>query len=158
MKKSTRSRKVKANTIRDFVGDEAMLDIAAGVMAEGKTVLDAAITDIGRILVEGILFMQREELAGPDYSPREGYIKGGTQAGSVFVGQQKLPIRYPRVRQEGYGEVELPALTALKQRGSFSEELLAKSLRGLSGRRYDETLDGVLPMLLVYQKAACPDT
>lgn len=141
MKKSTRGRKAKANQIRDLIGGDQMNDLAAGVMAEGKAVLDAAITDVGRILVEGMLYMQQEELAGPDYRPRPGYVKGGTQASSVFVGDHKLRIQYPRVRHRESGEIALPAHSALKKRGEFSEELLAQSLRGLSGRRYQETVN-----------------
>ena len=143
MKKATRGRKDKANTIRHAMGDDLMAEITTGILSEGKSILDSAITDIGRTLVEGILYMQREQIAGPDFMPTPGYIKGGSQQGSVFVGSQKLRIRYPRVQHEETGEVPLEAYTALKQRGAFSEELLAKSLRGLSGRRYDETIGDV---------------
>lgn len=48
-------------------------------------------------------------------------------------------MRHPRLRGPE-GEIELASYAQLKQRGGFSEELLEKSLRGLAGRRYDETI------------------
>jgi putative transposase len=86
------------------------------------------------------MYMEREELAGPDYHPCDPAIrKGGTQAGSVYAGDRKLRVKYPRLRGPD-GEIELASYAQMKQRGAFSEELLAKSLRGLAGRRYDETI------------------
>jgi hypothetical protein len=58
--------------------------------------------------------MQREEIAGPDYNPKENFVKGGTQVGSVFVGDQKLRIRYPRVRHADEGELGLPAYRTMR--------------------------------------------
>lgn len=142
MKKVTSKGKKSANVFRKAIGNQSMMEITANVMSAGKALLDQASIEVGQLLIESILYMQREEIAGADYDPREGYIKGGTQSGSVYLGERKLPIRYPRVRREGMGEVVLPAYYAMKQRGAFSEELLNKSLGGMAQRRYKETVTG----------------
>lgn len=142
MKKVTSKGKKSANIFREAIGNEHMMEIAAGIMADGKAMLDKASIDIGQLLIESILYMQREEIAGPDYDPRDGYVKGGTQSGSVYLGERKLPVRYPRVRHADSGEVALPAYSAMKQRGGFSEELLSRSLAGMAQRRYKETITG----------------
>ena len=143
MRKVTSKGKKSANQIRQAMGQDRMAEIASGIVAHGKSVLDDAIQEIGQILVESILYMQREEIAGPDYDPIAGYIKGGSQQGSVFVGDRKMRIRYPRLQRSGSGEVALPAHQAMKSRGGFSEDLLRHSLSGLAGRRYKETVHGV---------------
>lgn len=143
MKKVISRGKGNARAIRSALGEERMLEITAGVMAEGKAVLDDAVREMGQLLVESILYMQREEIAGPDYFPSEGFVKGGTQQGSVYVGQEKMHVRCPRLRHEESGEVRLPAYSAMRRRGAFSEELLTRSLSGMAGRRYKETIGGV---------------
>jgi transposase-like protein len=55
------------------------------------------------------------------------------------MGDCKISIRHPRLRGPE-GEVPLKSYEALKKPGVFSEEVLNKMLRGLSGRKYRETL------------------
>jgi transposase-like protein len=84
--------------------------------------------------------MEREERSGPQYNPtEEGLYKWAYQNGSIYMGDGKICIRHPRLRGPG-GEILLQSYEALKRRGIFSEEVLNKILRGLSGRRYRETL------------------
>ena len=62
-----------------------------------------------------------------------------SQRGSIYVGDQKLCVEHPRLpRPEG--EVVLRTYEQLKNRGGFSEELLSKVLRGMSSRKYEETV------------------
>jgi len=138
--KVTSKGKRAANAFQGAMGADRMDDIAADVFKRGKVALDGVLWEMGQLLVESIMYMEREELAGPDYAPKDPKInKGGTQPGSVFIGDRKLRVRHPRVRGPE-GEIELASYAQLKQRGGFSEELLEKSLRGLAGRRYDETI------------------
>ena len=52
---------------------------------------------------------------------------------------QKLSVEHPRLRGPE-GEVGLRTYEQLKNRGGFSEELLAEVLRGMSARKYEETV------------------
>lgn len=141
MKKKVNSKgKQAAKAFEGAMGPGRMAEITTDVFRRGKVALDGVVWEMGQMLVESIMYMEREELAGPDYAPIDPTIsKGGTQAGSVYVGDRKLRIRYPRLRGPE-GEIELASYSQLKKRGAFSEELLEKSLRGLAGRRYDETI------------------
>jgi transposase-like protein len=110
------------------------------IVLEGKRAFDAVHLELGRMLAESIMYMEREEIAGPDYQPKasETY-KWASQGGSVFMGDQKIAVEHPRLRGPE-GEIPLPTYEKLKQEGTFSEELLAKALRGISARKYSETV------------------
>ena len=86
------------------------------------------------------MLVEREELTGPDYCPKfPGVYKWAGQPGSVFIGDQKVPVMRPRLRGPE-GERPLPLYTKLKERQAFSDALLAKALRGLSAQKYQETV------------------
>lgn len=140
MAKVTSKGKRAAKDFTAAMGQDRMAAIGRDIVGYGKAAIDSVIVELGQLLVESIMYMDRENIAGPDYAPIDPRItKGGTQSGSVFVGDRKVPIKYPRVRGPE-GEIALPSYQRLKERGAFSSELLAKSLRGLSARRYDETI------------------
>ncbi|MFH1132497.1 MAG: transposase [Pseudomonadota bacterium] len=68
--------------------------------------------------------------------------KWASQEGSVFIGDQKVHVDHPRLRGPA-GEIALKTYAQMKKRGGFSEELLAEVLRGISGRKYEETVTHV---------------
>lgn len=110
------------------------------ILTHGKRAFDQCAMELGRMLAETILYMEREEMAGPDYHPVDRDLKKwASQAGSVFIGGGKVRIHHPRLRGPA-GEMVLKSYQSLKNPKAFSEELLAKVLRGLSGRRYRETI------------------
>lgn len=139
-RKVTSKGKQAAKAFEGAMGNGRMGEIYLDVFKRGKVALDSVFSEMGQLLVESIMYMEREELAGPDYLPTSpSIIKGGTQAGSVYLGDRKVRVRHPRL-QGPDGEIELTSYAQMKRRGAFSEELLEKSLRGLAGRRYDETI------------------
>jgi transposase-like protein len=139
MKKSTKQRKESANQIQQLYGiDEFNLKVAQTI-DWGKRSIDLLNQEMGRMLVESILLMDRESIAGPDYAPTKNIYKWAHQQGSVFIGDQKVKVSRPRLRSKGV-EIQLPSYEKLKQRGQFSEEILAKMMSGLSARRYQETV------------------
>ena len=96
--------------------------------------------EIGRLVAETIMYMEREEKSGPDYHPTSPALrKWASQRGSIYLGDQKLFVEHPRLRGPD-GEVGLRTYEQLKNRGGFSEELLAEVLRGMSARKYEETV------------------
>lgn len=133
----------RQNAIRGFrqiAGREGLVEQMYQVICEGKKGLDACIMEMGKLLAETIMSMEREEISGPDYRPlTPDYSKGGTQPGSVYIGDQKVKVRHPRLSGV-HGEVELATYGKMKDKGGFSEELLAKCLRGISTQKYGETV------------------
>ncbi len=113
------------------------------VMREGKRVLDSSMMELGKMKAEVLMLMEREQIAGADYRPsREGIQKWGFQNGSIYLGGQKVQVMHPRLRTQGT-ELALASYERLKKPKEFSEEMLVRALRGLSGRRYRETITGL---------------
>lgn len=139
MKISTKQRKQSAKQIQQLFGaDDFSLKIAQTI-DWGKQSLDLINRQVGKMIVESILLMDRENITGPDYAPNDGMYKWAHQQGSVFIGDSKEKISKPRARGMGK-EIQLPSYERLKERGQFSEELLTKIMSGLSARRYHCTV------------------
>jgi transposase-like protein len=122
-------------------GEDEIVDRMYQVLTEGKRAFDVFMKDMGRMLAESILYIEREEKSGPDYFPKnQGMPKWGSQGGSVFIADQKVKLQVPRLRQQDQGEVQLESYRKMKEPGQFSEELLQKAIRGISARNYRETV------------------
>jgi putative transposase len=140
MKRNTKQRKKATEALKATQEQQWWVDRMVQVMLGGKRALDAAMLDVGRLMAETIMYMEREEMAGPDYHPSSpGLHKWASQRGSIYVADQKLQVEHPRLRGPD-GEVQLRTYQQLKKRGGFSEELLGEMLRGMSARQYQETV------------------
>lgn len=140
MKKSTRKRKKAASHIHQAVGQDLFSQRLVEVVNAGKTAFDAMSKELGQMLAEAIIYMDREQVSGPDYQPSDPSLKKwASQPGSVYIGDQKVKINRPRLRG-AEGEVHLQSYEKLKQPGQFSHELMTSALLGLSGRKYQETV------------------
>ena len=140
MRADTKKRKKATQMLRATKEQEWWADQVVQVMLHGKKALDTAMLDIGRLVAETIMYIEREEKSGPDYHPTSPELrKWASQRGSVYIGDQKLFVEHRRLRSPD-GEVGLRSYEQLKNRGGFSEELLAEVLRGMSARKYEETV------------------
>jgi transposase-like protein len=140
MKKNTKQRKNAINNLKASQEQQWWATKVAEVMLSGKRALDSALLEIGRMVAEAIMYMEREEIAGPDYLPKSPDIhKWASQKGSIFMGGQKVHVDHPRLRNID-GEMKLKTYEQLKKRDGFSEELLGEVLRGISSRKYHETV------------------
>jgi len=110
------------------------------IFAKGKQGFDICMKELGRMVAETIMYIEREEIAGPDYQPFSPDMrKWASQGGSAYIGDQKIRIEHPRLRGPE-GEITLKSYERLKEPNGFSEELLTKVLRGLSCQKYAETV------------------
>ena len=140
MREDTIMRKKTTNGFRAISDEDWWAGKMRQIVVEGKRAFDAVHLELGRMLAESIMYMEREEIAGPDYQPKSSQVyKWASQGGSIFMGDQKVAAEHPRLRGPE-GEIPLPTYEKLKQEGMFSEELLAKALRGISARKYSETV------------------
>lgn len=140
MKVDTKQRKKARMGFAQVYGDKELVARMVHVLQVGKQGLDSFIMELGRLLAETIMDMEREECSGPEGKPLfPGVYKWAYQQGSIYCGDQKIHVNHPRLRGPE-GEIALSSYETLKQRGAFSEELLARALRGISGRRYQETV------------------
>lgn len=141
MRRDTRQRKNATRGFREATGDDWMRDKMFQIMTSGKKAFDGVMLEIGRMMAESFLLMDREEQSGPDYAPTDpGLQKWASQGGSVYIAVQKVKVQVPRMRDPIRGEVPLQSYQKMKQPGQFSEELLLKLLRGVSEQKYEETV------------------
>jgi transposase-like protein len=118
-----------------------MLGTLVRVISSGKQALDAVMLEMGRMVAERVMLMEREEVAGPDYYPTDpAFKKWAHEEGSLYLGDQKVKVTRPRLRHVEQGEVTLQSYARLRTPGAFSEELLEKILRGVSAQKYAETV------------------
>jgi hypothetical protein len=140
MKVDTKQRKKTRKGFVQVYGNKELAARMVHIIQVGKQGLDSLVMDLGRLLAETIMDMEREERSGPDGRPLyPGLYKWAYQQGSIYCGDQKIHVDRPRLRGPE-GEIPLSSYETLKQRGTFSEKLLARALRGISGRRYKETV------------------
>jgi len=141
MRRDTRQRKHAMAGLRAISGEQQMLGTLVRVIGSGKQALDAVMLEMGRMVAESIMLIEREELAGPDYYPTHPDLqKWAHEEGSAYIGDQKVKVTRPRLRDVVQGEVPLKSYARLHATGDFSEELLEKILRGVSAQKYTETV------------------
>lgn len=141
MRKDTKARKNAMAGMRQLSGEQQMLGTLFRVINQGKKALDEVMLDMGRMVAESIMLIEREELAGPDYYPTNPDLqKWAHESGSIYIADQKRKAKRPRLRDVVHGEVALKSYQALHSPGQFSEEMLQKILRGVSAQKYGETV------------------
>ena len=139
--RDTRQRKQALAGLKTIAGMDWMLGTLVGIIRSGKQALDAVMLEMGRMVAESVMLMEREEVAGPDYYPSApAFKKWAYEQGSIYLGDQKVPVTRPRLRHVDQGEVTLQSYARLRSPGVFSEELLEKILRGISAQKYADTV------------------
>lgn len=140
MKTNTKKRKKARKGFRQIYGENELANKMFHIIQVGKNGLDAVILELGKMVAEAIMDIEREEASGPDYHPlHPNTYKWAYQQGSIYLGDQKIHVSHPRLRNL-QGEIRMETYEALKKPGAFSEELLRKALRGISLQKYEETV------------------
>ena len=83
MKESTKERKQSANQFQQLFGEDNFALKVAQTISWGKRSIDSLNQEIGKMLVESILLMDRENIAGPDYAPTADIYKWAHQQGLI---------------------------------------------------------------------------
>ena len=116
---------------------------AALAALDGRVEMIQALIPLGLRAVEEELQKAVTELVGPRYQrgPEDRrYYRWGREHGSVYLADQKVPVRVPRVRdQHGDREVRLPVYERLQEPRGGDAQLMGRVLRGLGCRNYRET-------------------
>lgn len=140
MKVNTIRRKKAIRGFEQVYGRQELIERMYQICQAGKLGFDVFIKELGVMMAETIMYIDREERSGPDYRPASpDTYKWASQAGSVYIGDQKIAVQRPRLRGRK-GEIALRSYQKLKEPDGFSEELLNKVLRGISCQKYKETV------------------
>ncbi len=95
MRADTKKRKNATRILRSTQEQEWWADQVFQVMLKGKRALDSAMLEIGRLVAETIMYMEREEKSGPDYHPTSPELrKWASQRGSIYIGDQTLFVEH----------------------------------------------------------------
>ncbi len=108
-----------------------------------RIALIQALIPIGLEYVNAMLQQEVEQLAGPRYSRHKDaekeHYRWGRQGGSVYLGEQKVAVTVPRVRNIKSGkEVPLNSYKKLQNPVELDEKLWLKILYGLSCHQYEK--------------------
>jgi hypothetical protein len=129
MREDTIGRKKASQLFQQLRGRRWLLGRMLEVISEGKRGLDGLALDLGRMIAEAVMYLEREEVAGPDYRPYSSEVrKWASQPGSVFIADRKVKVEHPRLRG-AEGEMELTWTYGKQRRGRVFEELLGRVLR-----------------------------
>ncbi len=112
---------------------------------DARAELIQALIPIGLEAVNDLLQQEVVALVGARYSRGDGngdYARWGRQRGSVYLGDQKVAVTVPRVRNLRRGqEVPLASYQALGRSRRAEEAALLKLLKGLSCRDYESCVE-----------------
>jgi putative transposase len=112
------------------------------LIEQSRTALDDVIDVTGRSMIEMILQVSADTLAGAK-SPgkKSGDIRHhGTQDGVVHLKERKLRVKRPRLRHRTDGEVEIPAYESLRTRPKMADRMMQIMIDGVSTRRYKNVI------------------
>jgi len=106
-----------------------------------------ALVPLGLKAVNDVLQEEVTQLAGARYRRAgglPGYARWGGQQGSVYLADQKVSVRVPRVRDTQRGqEVPLSSYAGLQDARRADDAALRKVLKGLSCRDYASCVDPI---------------
>jgi len=131
--------------ILSFLQKDGQLLLPILEMVEtGRMAVDQLIDVTGRAMLEMMLKLSAEGLAGPKKRGKAGEEVRwhGTQGGVVHMSDRKVRVTRPRLRRKGPGrggEVEIPAYGAM-QDYDIGRRMLEILLSGVSTRQYERIL------------------
>jgi len=112
------------------------------LIEQSRTALDDVIDVTGRAVIEMILQVSADTLAGAK-SPgkKSGDVRHhGTQAGVVHLKERKLRVKRPRLRHRTRGEVGVPAYESLRTQPRMAQRMMQIMIDGVSTRRYQDVI------------------
>ena len=136
--KDVKARRSRVRELMNLKLSALEMDIKLQLIQE---LIPLGLMHVGEILTEEV-----KALAGERYkrNGKPGHVRWTKQWGSVYIGEQKLPIVYQRVRDRRKGrEVELTGYKGLQQPHQVDEGLLKRVLLGLSCRRYRDCSEAI---------------
>ena len=116
------------------------------LITQSRVAIDELIDAVGRATLETILEVSAEQVVG---NRQPGKARPGTvgwygrQPGRVYLGDRKLGVQRPRLRQRGRGqdkEVTVPAYAALQNRQGMQTRRLDILMNGVSTRNYQQVI------------------
>lgn len=132
-----------ARTIQAFCQSNGqMLLPLVDLLQQARLAVDEVIDQAGRGLIETILTLSAEQVAGAKTPGKaSGEVRWhGRQRGRVRLADRQLQLQRPRLRRKSGGEVAVPAYEALRESQETGAEMFEALLRGVSTRNYRQVI------------------
>jgi transposase-like protein len=130
-----------------FIGGKAVKLDGDALAVDTRVEMIQALIPLGLEAVADLLQREVEQLAGARYSPKasgQPYRRWGSQKGSVYLADQKLPVDVPRVRDiAADAEIPLASYRKLQAPRRLDEGLLLRVIKGISCRNYEACAEAV---------------
>lgn len=134
--------------LRTFLAKNGQLLLPmVDLITESRRAVDELVDMAGRAMLESLLIISAEQIAGPKRQGRRDMAAArvgwhGTQQGRVSLSERKLQVNKPRLRTRGKEgkEVEIPAYAAMQNDARLGERMLEIMMNGVSTRRYEKVL------------------
>jgi len=113
---------------------------------ELRAEMTQALTPLGLLYAHEMFEDELTQLVGEKYQRNDNSncYRWGRQGGSIYLGDQKVPVDVPRVRnKKERGEVNLRAYEYLKKPHKLDESAFKNILYGISCRRYEEAAQAI---------------
>jgi putative transposase len=113
---------------------------------DSKVEMIRSLVPLGLMHVQELLDDEVKALAGARYARKDELERGrrhGSNPGTVGLAGQRVPIRVPRVRSVGGGEIALRSYEALSHGGEVNDLLLKRVLYGISCRNYESAAESI---------------
>jgi len=75
MKVNTRKRRNARRVFEQLYGRQELIDRMYQIISKGKQGLDAFVLEVGKMIAEAIMYIEREEVSGPEYRPLSSEIQ-----------------------------------------------------------------------------------
>ena len=115
-----------------------MLELLEGAQAS----IDELMHDTATALIEQLLVLSAQELAGAKQRGRDGgpVLWHGAQGGVVALAERQLHVQRPRLRDKSGHEVHVPAYDRLRDDAGIGKRVRDIMVAGVSTRRYEAVL------------------
>ena len=113
---------------------------------DAKVEMIRSLVPLGLMHVHELLDDEVKALAGERYARKDELERGrrhGSNPGTVGLAGQRVPIRVPRVRGIGGGEIPLRSYEELSHGGEVNDLLLKRVLYGISCRNYETASEAI---------------
>lgn len=101
-----------------------------------QSLIPIVLERVAELLAADVVAIAGARYARTDHAPQ--CVRWGRQQGSIYLGDQKVPIAVPRVRDRvANTEMPLPSYQALQAPQAVDHAVLLRILGGLSTREYD---------------------
>ncbi len=125
--------------------ESGFIEPLVDLLEKSRIAVDEMFDYLGRMTLETVLLISASNVAGEPHQGRKGgnIIRHGVQEGVVSLGDRKIRVQKPRLRErveDGGREVAIPAYEAMQSDESLGSHILSTMMKGVSTRNYEDFL------------------